>query len=231
MKYFLIIVVFALSFDTGPVKVNVAGEMRRIMQQGDLRATIDLDTLKDSKHLVGLGVAENLKGEIILINGKSHITALRNDSLVNVETFQIKAALLVYSHVESWNAQTITERIPSLDGLQTFIEQKINEHHFDPDQPLPFIISTKKARIGYHVIDWEEHSVHTPANHKQFARSGSIGNEETTIVGFYSNHHQGIFTHHNSKIHVHVYGHESTFVGHVDEVQLDAPFQLQLPNL
>ena len=230
MKYFLMAFMLATCADTGPVTVSVSGEMRKIMQQGDLRATIDLDSLKNLKHLFGLGVAENLHGEIVLLDGDAHITRLQGDSLLNAETFNVKASLLVYCQVESWIAETIHNPILSLEALQTFVEQKRDEHHLDPHKPFPFVIIANKDRIDYHVIDWDTNTAHTPANHKQFARSGVLNNEDVTLIGFYSDHHQGIFTHHNSNVHIHVYGHRSKITGHTDGVQLTAPFELRLPT-
>jgi len=229
MKYFLIAFILAFHADTGPVTVYVSGEMRKIMQQGDLSATIDLDSLKNFKHLFGLGVAENLQGEIVLLDGNAHVTKPQGDSLLNAETFNVKASLLVYCQVDSWTAETINNSIPSLEALQTFVEQKRDEYHLDPDEPFPFLITATKDRIDYHVIDWEKNTVHTPANHKKFAKSGLLNNEEITLIGFYSDRHQGIFTHHNSNVHIHMYGHRSKIAGHTDEVQLTAPFELRLP--
>jgi len=230
MKYLLTAFMLAFHADTSPVTVNVSGEMRRIMEQGDLSATIDLDSLKNLKHLFGLGVAENLQGEIVLLDGDARITRLRADSLFNAETFNIKAALLVYCQVDSWVVETINNPIPSLEALQTFIERKRDEYHLDPDKPFPFLITANNDRIDYHVIDWDTNTAHTPANHKQFARSGILNNEQVTLVGFYSDHHRGIFTHHTSNVHIHVYGHRSKITAHTDAIQLTAPFKLQLPT-
>lgn len=79
------------------------------------------------------------------------------------------------------------------------------------------------------MIDWKDGPAHTMANHKQFAMLGELEASNTTILGFYSNRHQGIFTHHDSKIHLHVISSDSKIVGHIDQLNFEQ-FELQLAD-
>lgn len=64
-------------------------------------------------------------------------------------------------------------------------------------------------------------------NHKQFAVAGAI--DAPMIVGFYSRHHAGVFTHHSTRLHMHTVNPTTGHVGHVDALTLGADARLYLP--
>ena len=67
-------------------------------------------------------------------------------------------------------------------------------------------------------------------NHKQFAYTGKMANSPATMLGFYSKHHQSIFTHHTTFIHVHIMDDKTKTVGHLDELQIKGLFTVYLPE-
>ena len=58
----------------------------------------------------------------------------------------------------------------------------------------------------------------------------TLTNENVEIVGFYSTKHQGIFTHHDSFLHMHLITTDEQKMGHLDAVQLKE-MKLFLPKL
>src|SRR5690349_7971272 len=64
--------------DQKRVTVSIAGEMRDVMQRGDLATSIDLDTIQNKEHLYGVGPLDSLQGEITILDGKSHYSTLVN---------------------------------------------------------------------------------------------------------------------------------------------------------
>lgn len=216
MKLFLALFLLPI---LSAAQIKVAGEMRNIMQKADLAGTIDLDTLK-KENLYGLGVVEGLKGEIMIVDGNIFVTSVDNGHVKSQQSDVVKAAMLVYSKVEKWSPVSKPGRVQSLGELETYIESVISAGKNSSHEPFAFLIKTKKATISHHVIDWYSGTHHTMSNHKQFATTGESKNDEVTILGFYSDHHQGVFTHHDSKIHLHVLINETKIVGHIDQLQL-----------
>jgi acetolactate decarboxylase len=68
--------------------VWISGAMRNVMQKGDLSNTIYLDTISNKQHLYGLGPLEGLKGELLIIDGKSYISSVNENGSI-----QLKKAL------------------------------------------------------------------------------------------------------------------------------------------
>jgi alpha-acetolactate decarboxylase len=192
--------------------VVVYGELRAIMQRGDLSAKVLLDTLTIKEHTIGLGVAAHLKGEIVVINGKIFISSIQNGSIVSKEKDGLAAAMLVTANAEVSRDRLIGD-VESIARLEQTLKV------YSGSEPFAFVIDAKADEITYHVIDWKEGIVHTPDNHKQFAVIGKIVNDEVIIIGFYSDK-PGTFTPHTSKIHLHVYHPRTGIVGHVENINI-----------
>ncbi len=221
--------VLLVSSAVAQVPVDVAGEMRQIMQEGNLSPVISLDTLERNSHLYGLGAVGWLKGEIIILEGKPYISAIENKKIVTEQTTNVTASMLVYAAVKHWTVFTIPDTIQDLKALEYSIESIAKQNGFDVEQPFPFLIKSTNGKIDYHIIDWQPNVAHTSNNHKQFAKSGQLENEAVVFLGFYSSKHHGIFTHHNSNIHVHVINRDQSLVGHLDNLELKQGYELSLP--
>ncbi|HWR32695.1 MAG TPA: heavy metal-binding domain-containing protein, partial [Chitinophagaceae bacterium] len=63
-------------------KVKIAGAMMKVMRQGELYGTIDLDTISNKEHLYGVGPVEYLKGELMIIDGKSYKSTVGADGSI-----------------------------------------------------------------------------------------------------------------------------------------------------
>lgn len=209
-------------------EVKVSGAMKNIMMQGDLSAHINLDTL-NKKHLYALGPVAGLKGEIIILDGKVYSTAMQENQLLNQQDKISQAAMLVYSHVEKWKTVSSEVKINNYTELEKLIETTAIANGYDTEIPFAFKIEATPAKATYHVIDWKEETLHTMDNHKQFAYSGQT-HTPSVLVGFYSKHHQSIFTHHTTYMHIHILEEETKTVGHLDDIQLNGQITIYLPE-
>jgi len=63
--------------------------------------------------------------------------------------------------------------------------------------------------------------VSSPAEAHQGQTNYYLNNEEVEIVGFFSTEHQGVFTHHDSFLHMHLITKDKSLMGHLDELELD----------
>ncbi len=58
--------------------------MRNVMLKGELAGKIQLDTISNQTGLYGIGPMEFLRGEILLLNGKSYVSKVLTDSTMEV---------------------------------------------------------------------------------------------------------------------------------------------------
>lgn len=226
MKSFLPLLLASAAFASASAQptVGVYGAMRRIMQDGNLSAAVSLDTL-DRTHLYALGPVAGLHGEIAVVDGRVYV-ARREDKGVDTTSAPPAAAVLVYSRVNRWAEVPLGEAAADLAAVQSAIEAATERQGLDLEKPFAFRIEGGISGRS-HIIHWKEGVEHTMDNHKQFAVSGGI--DAPMIVGFYSRHHAGVFTHHSTRLHMHTANPTTGHVGHVDALTLGADARLYLP--
>lgn len=229
MKFIVISLVLSFAMVVKVPEVKVSGAMKNVMMKGDLSAHADIDTM-NKVHLYGLGPVAGLKGEIMVFDGKVFSTTKDGNKLLNQQDKVSKAALLVYSNVEKWKAVSINTTINSYAELEKLVETTAKANGYDTEVPFAFKVEAVPAKISYHVIDWKEGTVHTMENHKQFAYTGEFLNTGLTMLGFYSTHHQSIYTHHTTFMHVHLLDDKTKTVGHLDEIQEKGTITIYLPE-
>ncbi len=220
--YFIAASTCVLFFFSTPVEVKVAGEMKNIMHKADLSAHIALDTLLTRPHMYGLGPAEGIKGELMIIDIKAYWCKIENGKANTSVNNSAKAAMLVYAQVPSWKSITITDGVKDYAALEKKVEELALKNGLSLDEPFPFMIKGNVAKSTYHIIDWKEVIQHTFDNHKQFAQYGNFNKEPVTLLGFYSNKHHSIFTHHSTNMHVHIMDDKKNTVGHLEEISTSA---------
>lgn len=216
MKFFLVAFFGAVLIIPPKTDVKVAGEMKKIMRQADFSAHIALDTLVNQPHIYGLGPAEGIKGEVLIIDSKPYWCKVNAEQPIIVITEKVKAAMLVYSQVPKWKTIRITDQIKDYTSLEKAVEKFASQKGQALEEPFPFLIKGNINIASWHVIDWKEGVAHTFDNHKQFAKYGSFSNESVVLLGFYSNKHHSIFTHHTTNMHIHVMDKKKTIVGHLE---------------
>ncbi len=228
-----IILMLCLSINCQPQPkkgVHVAGALRKMMFDADISAQIDLKSLENTKNLYGLGALTNLKGEILIFAGVPFITSVKNGMVKLDQSYDHQAALLVYTEQANWQPIDIPESIVSLKDLEIFISKASVEYSIPQDQPYPFLIRGKVKSAQWHVIDWPEGDTeHTHAKHKASGLHGTIADETVEILGFYSDKHHGVFTHHTTNMHLHVKNQAGNIAGHLDELSLGKGMTLFLP--
>lgn len=229
IKTIVAMLVSAVTFSVIPPEVKVSGAMKNVMMNGDLSAHLDIDTI-NKVHLYGLGPVADLKGEIMILDGKVFTTTKDGNKLLNQQNKISKAALLVYSNVEKWKIVSLSTTINSYAELEKLIETTVKENGYDTELPFAFKVNAVPAKATYHVIDWKKGIEHTMDNHKQFAYTGEMINTPVTMLGFYSKHHQSIFTHHTTFMHVHLLDDKAKTVGHLDDIQIKGTITVYLPE-
>ena len=234
MKKFLFLLLVITSCNSGsfenPFDIQYKGALKLMMKKGDITAKADLDTLQNIQNLFALGAVENLKGEIQILDSKPYLTLVKEGAAVIDSSYDKKATLLVWATVEKWQEIAVPNSIQSFKAFEAFIQKAASEHGIDPINPFPFLLDGIAKSIDWHIIDWKEGDMeHSHQKHVQSGLYGTLENIEVEILGFYSQHHKAIFTHHTTNIHAHFKTDNAPFGGHIDDLTLGTNMILRIP--
>jgi len=211
------------------IEVKHAGALRTIMS-GSLQSVISLDSLSNKNNFYALGAVENLKGEIQIFDSKPSNSFVIDSSLKIKDVYNLKAALLVYAEVETWNEFKI-ENILTKDDLENAISETAKSNGVKLGNPFPFLLEGKIKELDWHVINWKDSdAIHNHKKHKESGLNGKLNNVDVKIIGFYSTKHKAVFTHHTTNMHMHFKTDDNTVAGHIDDLLLSNTITLKLPK-
>jgi len=204
-----------------------------MMHKGDLSAKVTLDELKEMNHLFALGAVENLKGEVLILDGIPSVSYVKgNDSSKTMmldDSFEKNACLLVLASVEEWESINIPNTVVTYEEFEGYVAETAAEKGIDIEKPFPFMIEGLAKSFDWHIIDWPENDTeHSHEKHIYSGLYGTLENQTVEMLGFYSNKHHAIFTHHSTNMHVHVKSDKAT--GHADNFTLGENMILKLPK-
>tara|TARA_B110000503_G_scaffold65981_1_gene103578 strand:- start:749 stop:1474 length:726 start_codon:yes stop_codon:yes gene_type:complete len=214
---------------TTVIEVKHSGALRTIMS-GNIQPVTSLDSLSNKKHFYALGAVGNLKGEIQIFDGKPSNSFVIDSSLLIKDSYNLKAALLVYAEVEEWDITKISN-ITTKDDLEKTIFEIAKSIGINTEKPFPFLLEGTVESLGWHVINWKEgDTVHNHKKHKEAGLNGTLRNTGVEILGFYSTKHKAVFTHHTTNMHMHFKTDDNSVAGHIDDLKLENQFTLKLPK-
>ena len=198
--------------------IKIVGAMKNVMWKGELGSSIDLDTISDNNGLYGLGPESYLTGELLINNGKSYVSKVASDSTMTVEkTYKSSAPFFVYGNVTEWNDIALPSHVKTIQHLEKFIDDKTT----DFKRPFAFKLSGQVESAMIHIQNLPEGTiVSSPDEAHQGQINYPIANEEANIIGFFSTDHKGIFTHHDSFLHMHLITKDERKMGHLDELEI-----------
>ena len=99
------------------------------------------------------------------------------------------------------------------------------------DEAFPFMLKGNIDSIEWHVINAKEAIAQNHDAYKAAGLKGTGQYKAASVLGFYSNQHEGIFTHHGSYLHMHFINEEESVMGHVDALKNDGSLSLWLPKM
>lgn len=202
--------------------------MQNVMRKGELFGTISLDTIHNKINLYGLGPVEYLKGELLIIDGKSYVSSVNTDGTIKMEeTFEIKAPFFVYSNVSEWEEFSLPKRVKTMNDLDAFLDELRNNFN----KPFAFKLTGKFKQIDFHIQNLPDGTIVKSMKDAHQGQGKYIEKRiKGDIVGFFSTKHQRIFTHHDSYIHIHFLSEDKTKMGHIDGLVLGNKSKLFLPK-
>jgi len=234
-KHILVLAILILSCKSESKQIDqftvqYKGALKNMMHKGDISAKVDLKEFENTEHFFALGAIENLKGEIQIFDSKSFNTTAIDNTLNFDNSFDKKATLLVYAQVEKWNSIAIPDNISTYQELEKHIAQVAKENHINIEEPFPFLLEGLFKSFDWHVINWKDgDTIHSHQKHINSGLNGTINNKQVDMLGFYSDSHHAIFTHHTTNMHIHVKSTDNTLAGHVDGLILGKGMTLKLP--
>jgi len=218
--------------DSWDGSLQVYGSLRGIFHEGKLGRAVKLDVLLPSPGLHAVGALEELAGEITVIAGRMYLARAEGATARTERGYapDAGATLLVMADVPNWQSVEIRSPIP-FGALDDGIERLARAAGFEPEDRFPFLLRGTFEDLHWHVIDGRRLDEDATTHEGHVAGAVRLARERSpaTLVGFYSNRDQGVFTHMGSRTHVHCVIDEPLSSGHVDHVDVPAGTILQLP--
>ncbi len=213
-------------------KVEYSGALKNVMHKGDISSKVELKKFENIEHFYALGAIENLKGEIQIFDTSVYNTMVVDSALNFDNSFDKKATLLVYACINKWKSFKIPESIVTYKELELFISETAKDNQIKVDEPFPFLLEGKPKYIDWHVINWKDGDTeHSHEKHISSGLNGRLINTQVEMLGFYSDSHHAIFTHHTTNMHIHLKTIDNKIAGHVDGLNLEKGMILKLPNI
>jgi len=219
-----------LSFMTFAQKVHTSGEARNVMMGIDLSPTIQIDSLTSKPNLYALGPVENLQGEITVFNGAVHTSSIANGKIVSRLQNNVRAPFLAYAYVSNWQLYELTVQITNQKSVEQLVDSIGKIHGYTDSDAFPFLLESTWQHLDFHIImrDTTEEK-HSHESHNKAKVKFNRKETDATLLGFYSRHHEGVFTHRGQYVHIHYLREDKNETGHLDDVQHVGSIKLFLP--
>jgi acetolactate decarboxylase len=221
--------------------IEYVGALKDIFVSGKASSVVSLEDLAGRVGLYAMGPVDGFDGEITIFDSKPYITQVRGSDYVLDTTFKHEAFFLVWSEQTKWRDVPVPSTVKGYVDLQKFVKGEAKAAGIDVTKPFPFLLSGTPVEIKWHInVDRTEGKTITK---ELFAKSKEpfiTKGELVDIVGFYSEHHAGVFltqytpvikegSDMNNAIHIHLVSRVSKAAGHIDDITLGENTVLRLP--
>ena len=214
-------------------QVETFGSLRDIIHEGRLEGRVRLAAALAKPHAYALGALARLDGEFVIVDGKVWESRPAGRGTIRATAYAPgadSAALMVVSHVAAWRDIPVTRAIP-IAALQDTLKARAAALGLPRSGPFAFLIDGPVTGLRWHVADGRLLAP-GPSSHEAHAKAAVQGARDAIsarLVGFYSDHHQGVFTHHDSEVHMHVLLAAEGLAAHVDSLCVSPGAVLRLP--
>lgn len=201
-------------------QIKVAGAMKDVVQKGDLSNHISIDTITPRVGLYGLGPAENMEGELLTFDGITYLSTISPRAKVNVaRVVAARAPFFVYKHIDTWRKTGLPDSVKTLRDLEAFL----NDPRMSVEAPFAFKITGTVQMAKLHVLATPNSVSSYDSAHSRHAQARfDVRDELVDILGFFSRDHKGVFTHHDSFIHLHLITKDRKIMGHLDDFVINS---------
>ena len=222
--------------------VEYRGSQKSIFETGKAEGVVPLAAMSGSAATFGVGAAAGLDGEITVLRGSPYVTKMRGGAYALDHDPTQSAVFAVWTTQSQWLEQAIPADVVTYQDLQRFVKDRAIAAGIDVAIPFPFLLGGTPAEVKWHInVDRTEAR---PIDRQLFAKSKEsfvAVNQAMDIVGFYSEHHPGIFISvlapgirdkdAKNAIHIHMVTRDGKSAGHIDDVVLSKGMKLFLPKV
>jgi acetolactate decarboxylase len=206
------------------------GAQRETIINGKLAAALDLKTLAARPHLYGLGPLEQLRGEATIADSRPALARVGPEGMVKVaQSFEAGVPFFVWAEVPRWVETPIPAGIRSFEDLERFIPRAAQAAGLDAEKPLPFLVNGRQDQVEFHILNRIGDAPHNLEMHEKIKVKFEVVKTETTVVGFHSTRHRGVFTPGDSNIHIHFQTPDNSQSGHIEKLKIGGGARLCLP--
>jgi acetolactate decarboxylase len=243
--FFVMVFISAYAAIVGAKKegmVEYVGAQKDVFVSGKAMSVVSLEDLAGRKSLYAMGPIDGLDGEITIFDSKPYVTRVRGADYAMDNTWNHGAFFLVWTEQTKWREMPVPETAKGYVDLQKFVKEQALAAGLDGAKPFPFLLSGTPVEIRWHInVDRTEGK---PITKESFAKSKQpffTKNEPVDIIGFYSEHHAGVFLTQftpvikegsgmENAIHIHFVSRTSKASGHIDDIILREGMVLRLPK-
>jgi acetolactate decarboxylase len=206
------------------------GGQRETIMTGNRAAILDLRTLAGRPHVYGIGPLAGLSGEVTIADSRPALARVGADARVHVEdSFAAGVPFFVWAEVPVWQDVAVPAQVRSEADLEAFVADAGKAAGLT--QAFPFVVRGRPALIDFHVVDAKPATPPGMADHRKIQIPFVLHGRQATLVGFWSDRHQGIFTPMGTNIHIHFQTAENDTSGHVQGLDLgQGGMTLSLPK-
>ncbi len=214
-------------------QVLVHGALRAMFHEGQTGSVVNLGSLLPNPDLYAVGALAGLSGEVTVVGGRTYLAfpevADRSRTELSLHT-DVGATLLAAAVVPTWHDLT-TDRAIRFEELDAEIGRLAVAAGLSPGQSFPFLMQGTFNDIHWHVIDGRRLTGRESSHHEHLAAAvlEAMDRAPATLVGFYSENAQGIYTHMDSRTHIHCVLDAPLSAGHVDHVEIPAGTKVKFP--
>lgn len=210
--------------------LRYVGRMRDVLMHGRREGILSLRELRHSGHPYGLGPVAELRGEVVMVDGRILVSVVDAAGGVRVsEVEDVSVPFFVWADVQAWQPVEVGPAMATLEQLAQMVGEAGRARHLG--DAFPFLVSGRFQSLAYHVMDGIPGAPAGMEAHRRMQRHFTVHDAQATLVGFWSNRHQGVFTHAGSQVHVHFVAGDVSSAGHVEQLAAAAgALTLQLPD-
>jgi len=219
--------ILLVALSTVPVlaQVQVTSAMRNAMWKGEIGTAIRLDTVTTRPHMYGLGPLSGLQGEIMLWDSRVYVSRVAGEGPMSVRSEPTAGApFFVMQRVDEWTRVEMNREVNGLETLSAHIDSLAGKN----DEPFAFRLTGKVKSATVHVVNLPDGAiVRSPDDAHKGIRKYKVEDTEVQVLGFFSRHHQAVFTHHDTFVHLHLMTTDGIVMGHLEEMNFD-PMEMVL---
>lgn len=216
------------------IDITAYGNFKRMVHTGDASGKVALLSISRLEGVYGVGALADLRGEILVWNGKVFVTPGESDTgSTRPETTEDQATLLVTARVKEWFEVQIPHDMTQRE-FERFVIDSANSTRIDISRPFPFIVRGVITDYTWHVITGAVKRHDGGAQHRQgHANNRSFSGPKTAgkLIGFYSaEEFEGVISHPGERFHVHYADNHFSTSGHLDSFGIGKGAVLLMPK-